>query len=42
MADGVVDETEVSYLCLAIPRWEIHPARIRAGWKTGPPQSGRG
>ena len=28
-ADGVLDETEAGCFCLPIPRWEIHPARLR-------------
>ena len=29
LTDGVLDDTEVRYLCIAIPQWEIHPERIR-------------
>ena len=28
-ADGVLDDTEARYLCIAVPQWEIHPCRIR-------------
>ena len=29
LADGVLDDTEVGYLCISVPMWEVHPARIR-------------
>lgn len=27
--DGVIDDIEVGFLCIAVPQWEVHPNRIR-------------